>query len=214
MTRILALDTSGPYCAVALLSEATVRVSRSEAMSKGQAERLLPMTDDVLEEAGCSFEDVAAIAVCTGPGNFTGIRIAVSAARGFALALECPAIGITALEALAYGQTGRVLATVDARGGCIYAQSFHDGKPDGDAQFMPRENVHLLGSDFDLCRGFEATEIAADLNISNSDETKAPPETYALMALERDWATAPRPAPDYIRQPDAALPTDPPPKII
>ena len=70
-------------------------------MEKGQAERLMPLISELLAEAGVVLADVTAIAVGTGPGNFTGVRIAVAAARGLALGLGVPAIGVTRLEALA-----------------------------------------------------------------------------------------------------------------
>lgn len=72
-------------------------------MDKGQAERLIPLLELVLSEAAMDWSDVAALAVGTGPGNFTGVRIAVAAARGLALGLGVPAIGVTRLEALAHG---------------------------------------------------------------------------------------------------------------
>ena len=59
-------------------------------MARGQAERLVPMLEEMLAEAGLGWRDLDALGVCTGPGNFTGIRISVSAARGLALALDVP----------------------------------------------------------------------------------------------------------------------------
>ncbi|PJE34371.1 tRNA (adenosine(37)-N6)-threonylcarbamoyltransferase complex dimerization subunit type 1 TsaB, partial [Pseudooceanicola lipolyticus] len=82
---ILAFDTSAAHCAAALLSGDRLLASHAEAMSRGQAERLLPLLEDMLDRAGLGWRDLDAIGVGTGPGNFTGIRIAVSAARGLAL---------------------------------------------------------------------------------------------------------------------------------
>jgi len=70
-------------------------------MARGQAERLMPMLEEMLAQAGHAWRDLAAIGVGTGPGNFTGIRIAVSAARGLSLALGVPAIGVSGFEILA-----------------------------------------------------------------------------------------------------------------
>ncbi|MEO1027236.1 MAG: tRNA (adenosine(37)-N6)-threonylcarbamoyltransferase complex dimerization subunit type 1 TsaB, partial [Pseudomonadota bacterium] len=73
---------------------------RYEEMKKGQAERLFPMLEAVLGEVGAVWEELDAIGVGTGPGNFTGIRIAVSAARGLSLSLDVPAVGVSGFEAL------------------------------------------------------------------------------------------------------------------
>ncbi|MEM9972140.1 MAG: tRNA (adenosine(37)-N6)-threonylcarbamoyltransferase complex dimerization subunit type 1 TsaB, partial [Pseudomonadota bacterium] len=74
--------------------------SRHEDMAKGQAERLIPMLEEVLADVGAAWEELDAIGVGVGPGNFTGVRIAVSAARGLAMGLGVPAVGVTAFEAL------------------------------------------------------------------------------------------------------------------
>ena len=86
---VLGFDTSAAHCAAALLSGGTCLAARHEEMAKGQAERLMPLIAELLEEAGAATGDLAAIGVGIGPGNFTGIRISVSAARGLAAARRC-----------------------------------------------------------------------------------------------------------------------------
>ena len=93
-------------------------------MQKGQAERLIPMLEQILAGAGIRWPDLDALAVGTGPGNFTGVRIAVAAARGLALGLDIPALGVTRLEALAHGLQRPVTVIEDARRGAAYVQSF------------------------------------------------------------------------------------------
>ena len=95
---ILAFDTSGPYCAAALLSGDTVITQTVEEMKKGQAERLMFLLKELLQLHGLAYADLDALAVGTGPGNFTGIRIGVSAARGLALGLGIPAYGVNGFE--------------------------------------------------------------------------------------------------------------------
>src|SRR5690606_3902535 len=88
-----------------------------------------------LEQAGSAYGDLDAIAVSTGPGSFTGVRVGVAAARGLALALKIPAAGVTTLEALAHQaqamRPGRpAIAAIDAGRGEVYAASFAaDGAP-------------------------------------------------------------------------------------
>jgi len=76
---LLAFDTSAAHCAAAVLAGDAIRVERREPMARGQAERLMPLLEEVLAEAGLGWHDLDALAVGIGPGNFTGIRIAVSA---------------------------------------------------------------------------------------------------------------------------------------
>src|SRR5450432_1394851 len=99
---ILALDTSGAACSVALRDGAgRLLAHRFEALARGHAERLMPMLREVMAEADVDFAALALIAVTTGPGSFTGIRVGLAAARGLALASGLPILGITAFEALA-----------------------------------------------------------------------------------------------------------------
>ncbi|MEM6677227.1 MAG: tRNA (adenosine(37)-N6)-threonylcarbamoyltransferase complex dimerization subunit type 1 TsaB [Pseudomonadota bacterium] len=100
---ILGIDTAAGRCAVALMAEGRVVAARAERLSRGHAERLFPMIEVVLSEAGLAFEALTRVATCTGPGSFTGIRAGVAAARGLAVGAGIPAVGITRFEALAAG---------------------------------------------------------------------------------------------------------------
>ncbi len=97
MSRILAFDTSGAWCAAAVLSEGAV-TARAEEMMRGQAERLMPFLEEHLASAGLTWKDLDALAVGIGPGNFTGLRISVAAARGLSLGLGIPALGVSLFE--------------------------------------------------------------------------------------------------------------------
>jgi tRNA threonylcarbamoyl adenosine modification protein YeaZ len=120
----LGFDTSAAHCAVALLRGQDIIAQRTEAMARGQAERLIPLIEEILAEAGVSWRSLTRIGVGTGPGNFTGIRISVSAARGLALGLEIPAIGVSAFDALAFEQPRPCIALVAAPREQVYAQHF------------------------------------------------------------------------------------------
>lgn len=98
-TAVLAFDTSAAHCAVALLWGDRV-VTRVEDMGRGQAERLMPLIQELLDREGVALSAIGRIGVGIGPGNFTGIRISVSLARGLALGLGIPAIGVSTLDAL------------------------------------------------------------------------------------------------------------------
>jgi tRNA threonylcarbamoyladenosine biosynthesis protein TsaB len=188
---ILAFDTSAAHCAAALLSGHRVLARRDEAMGRGQAERLLPMLEEMLTEAGVGWADLDGLAVCTGPGNFTGLRLGVAAARGLALALDIPAVGVTRFEALA-DRPGPVVVEVED-GRRHFAQGFRDGAalgPPTDAALPRLPGALRLGP----------------------DATRAAPEALARIAARR-FSTAPPPAPLYLRAPDAA-PAGPLPALL
>jgi len=212
--RLLALDTTSAQCAVALLSEDQIKASKTEPMTKGQAERLFPMTDEVLEEAGMIYKDLDAIAVAIGPGNFTGVRVCVAGARGLSLSLGIPAIGISTLEALGYGQSGKVLATIDARAEHLYAQIFDETQMPHAPKHIKIEDLPQMVSGIETCCGFMADKLAIELGATHFDASHPGPEVFAQIAMRRNWAEEERPSPLYLRQPDAALPTEPIPHII
>jgi len=207
---ILAFDTSAAHCAAALLLADRV-ILRHEAMEKGQAERLMPLLEEVLAESGLVWGDLKAIAVGTGPGNFTGVRIAVAAARGLALGLGIPAVGVTRLEALAFGLPRPVLVVEDARRGEVYAQEFRERGPE-DAELTEVVDIILdHGTSF---VGSASGAMAQAWNTKPLLPRYPLVEAIARIGAVRALTPQPRPAPFYLRGADAAPPSDPPPVIL
>ncbi|MFN3847619.1 MAG: tRNA (adenosine(37)-N6)-threonylcarbamoyltransferase complex dimerization subunit type 1 TsaB, partial [Paracoccaceae bacterium] len=191
--------------AAALLFADGTCLTRQEDMAKGQAERLFPLLEDLLIETGISWKDLSAIGVGTGPGNFTGVRISVAAARGLALSLGIPAIGVTRMEAVAHGLPRPVTVVEDARRGEVYVQRFNSTGPD--PAFIASSDVLKI----------EGAVIGSGVR-SDSHSTAVAPfaltEAIALIAATRLGTACPRPAPFYLRGADAAPPSDPPPVIL
>jgi tRNA threonylcarbamoyladenosine biosynthesis protein TsaB len=124
--NLLALETATESCSVALLAGERL-FARSEIAPRRHAELLLPMCEEVLAEAGLLRRDLDALAVGCGPGAFTGVRLAISAAQGIALALDIPVLPVSSLAALAMqapDNGAAILAVIDARMGEIYAGAF------------------------------------------------------------------------------------------
>lgn len=126
---VLGLDTCLNACSVAVLDGETVLARASETMARGHQERLAPMAQAVMAEAGLTFDRLERIGATVGPGSFTGLRVGVAFAKGLASALAIPAVGIGALEALAAEESGLVAAALDARRDQIYLQVFDNGSP-------------------------------------------------------------------------------------
>ncbi|MFT3974648.1 MAG: tRNA (adenosine(37)-N6)-threonylcarbamoyltransferase complex dimerization subunit type 1 TsaB [Amaricoccus sp.] len=173
---VLAFDTSAAHCAAALVRDGGVLVQRDEPMARGQAERLIPLLEELLAEAGHGWGDLDGLAVVTGPGNFTGQRLAVAAARGLALGLGIPAVGVTVFEALADGHAGALTVLLHDKRGTL-RQHFQDGAPLGEPEAGPAEATPATGERADLA-------------------------TVAGIAARRLGA-APPPSPLYLRPADA-----------
>jgi tRNA threonylcarbamoyl adenosine modification protein YeaZ len=124
MTTLLAIDTAAPRLQLALLRGERVD-TLIEDMATGQAERLFPALAELLARNGAAYADLTRIAVTTGPGSFTGLRIGLSAARGLGLALNIPVIGVPSLLALSLSaQCDPVAVLLDARRDEAYFQAF------------------------------------------------------------------------------------------
>jgi tRNA threonylcarbamoyladenosine biosynthesis protein TsaB len=192
---VLAIDTSAAHCAAALLSGGRA-FTHVELMAKGQAERLVPMLDEMLARESVAWADIGVIAVGVGPGNFTGIRIAVALARGLALGLGVPAVGVTGFEAVAEAAGAEVpfQVALPAPRGQVYLQAFG-----------------LVES---LARIAEADEVGAgalQLDDVTPDRFVA---AIARVGLRKAKGVQPRPAPFYLRGADAAPSSDPPPVML
>jgi len=128
--KLLALDAATTACSVACWSGGAVIAQATETASRRQAEILMPMVQSAMREAGFDYHMLDLIAVTTGPGSFTGVRIGLATARGLALAASLPLTGVSTLQALAAApppderQGGLLLAVLDARRDQLYGQFF------------------------------------------------------------------------------------------
>jgi tRNA threonylcarbamoyladenosine biosynthesis protein TsaB len=140
--RVLAIDTALAVCAAAVLDteRAGMRARESVPMVRGHAEALMPLIARVMDAAKLEFAELDRIAVTTGPGSFTGLRVGIAAARGIALAAGKPSVGLSTLAAyaaplIAKDDTIPVVVVIDARHDQVYLQVFGVG---GRTVVLPR----------------------------------------------------------------------------
>lgn len=213
---VLAFDTSAAHCAAALLLDGHV-TTRVDEMAKGQAEHLIPMLEEVLQRAGVAWTELDAIGVGVGPGNFTGIRISVSSARGLALGLAKPAIGVSTLEAQVFGVSSPVLSCHDARRDRAYIQILNAGPNSTTPQLceLSRTAFPTTNKIEDLVVvGNVAAEISAITHVPVGPVVCHMIEGVAQIAAKRIGQNNARPSPLYLRAADAAPPRDLPPTVI
>ena len=223
--QILAFDTSAAHCAAALLLNGAIVEERLEHLSRGQAERLMPLLEEVLSSRRIAWQDLDAIGVGIGPGNFTGTRISVAAARGLGLALGIPVVGVSTFEIMRNPDNGQPaepaeIVSIEAPRGMAYVQHFRHGKP----QTAPRQiDPELPPDDLRLpanmlVTGYMAEEIARPFNARTRPAVLA--DIGPRIARRAEWRlifekeTPDRPTPLYVRPPDAAPPRDPAPVIL
>jgi tRNA threonylcarbamoyladenosine biosynthesis protein TsaB len=147
--HILAIDTAMNACSVACYNADSGSIkARSVAMSRGQAEALIPMVEEIVAGAALAFEALDSVVTTTGPGAFTGLRVGLSAAKSFALALNVPLWGLSTFQALALAYTEKrtqskpFAVLIETKRQDFYVQSFDgEGVPLSPPLSMGSENI-------------------------------------------------------------------------
>jgi tRNA threonylcarbamoyl adenosine modification protein YeaZ len=215
--RVLAIDTALEACSVAMLDTECPAVSEHESlpMERGHAEALMPLIARVMDRAALEFDKLDRIAVTTGPGSFTGLRVGLAAARGIAIAAGKPAVGVTTLAAyaaplIATDASRGVVAAIDARHGQIYFQVFGPGgRTVVPARVAPiREALRVAAVGGPMLVGTGAAMLAAawpqgERPPNLIDGRRAPDIEWVarIGAVAADTSEPPKPF--YLRPPDA-----------
>lgn len=210
----LCVDTAGPACQAVLSHGEVLLASRSVAMRRGHGEALVVLVEEVLADAKLDYEDVARIGVTVGPGSFTGMRVALAAARAFSATLNAPTVPIGTLEALALsdrlasGTEAPRGVSIDARNSLVYAQRF---AVNGEALDDPAvlDEIVFASSLADGTRlvGPASNIIAAVMRSAGKQVTlgqsEAVPSVEALARLTAMGTPEEKPVPLYLKEADA-----------
>jgi tRNA threonylcarbamoyladenosine biosynthesis protein TsaB len=217
--NILALETSMGACSAAVLRNggaAPKLLARYAPMERGHAEAVMPMVEEVMAEARLDFADLGLIAVTTGPGSFTGVRIAIAAARGLALVTTAKLFATDSLTVMARvaqksgAPNGPLAVAADARRGMLYFGLYDAAgrKLEGPLLLAPDDAAAMLPPELRSAVGSGASLLAAAAQLRGQAIEAGLPELQPDAAALAEIAcvsgeTTPILRPLYLRPPDA-----------
>jgi tRNA threonylcarbamoyladenosine biosynthesis protein TsaB len=221
--RALAIDTSTPRGGVLLSSDGTVVAYQQNDDPKLHAERLMPLIERVFADTGWSASQLDLVACGIGPGSFTGVRIGLATAKGIALALDRPIVGISSLLAMSSAADCRddemILSLLDARKGEVFWAIYdRAGVLLAGPGHAPNDGVAALGGELAkrplVAVGEVATQVALGLpgvRVFRSEASDLPhAEQVARAAIARlargDADDVHGLEPVYVRPPDITMP--------
>jgi tRNA threonylcarbamoyladenosine biosynthesis protein TsaB len=217
--NILYLDSSTEACTAGIAVGDQV-VTDFTVAPRGHAQRLLPMAETLLAEAGVGFADIDLVGFGRGPGSFTGVRIATAMAQGIAMARDLPMLGISSLECLAVGAWRRygqdhpsageveVRVAIDARMGEIYRATYRLAPP---TQLDTLVDEAVTAPAFPEAESSSLPVIAAGSGFGRYPELAASPgvvhcDPQALPHADDALALLRMASPEQWLPPDAAVP--------
>jgi len=223
---LLALDSAGQACSVAVWRNGALAAHRLAAMARGHGEALLPMVAETMKASSLDMAAIDVIAVTIGPGSFTGLRIGLAAARGLGLALARPVVGVTSFSAVAAALPARlregraVLVALDTRREDLFLQRFDAAlraveparlvTPQALVAALPTEPVLLAGDGLPLVAPLLPRDRDVLLAPGRGHADAAALAALAARLLTRggDLPEGPlrQPEPFYLRAPDVGIP--------
>jgi tRNA threonylcarbamoyladenosine biosynthesis protein TsaB len=221
----LALETSADVCAAAIVRDGVCLAAHRVEMTRGHAEALVPIVQDLAVAAEIALTDLDLVGVTKGPGSFTGLRTGIAAARGFALAAGAAAVGVSSLEAVARGvvrtqpPAGPLLCVLETRRDDFFAQLFGvTGEARAAPAVLDRAEVLALIADTNPCIAGNAVArllagtdpIAGSFQRVTGDGCPDPVDIAALAEAiqNKEGLVSDTLSPLYLRAPEAKLPAN------
>ena len=200
---LLALDTSSDYVSIALFDKLELLTQTHQPMATGQAEQLFPLLQDLLKKTNKKPQDISSIAVAVGPGSFTGVRIGLSTARAFALALNIPIVGITNFDAAAYNIQRAVTVVLDTKRGDYFVQKFNQhAQPISKPTVQTAEQLATANPFF--ATGSGALALSKGVNCTYIPQTVSPAVAIGYIALTQPDLHQPA-TPLYMREANVTI---------
>ncbi|MBQ8394750.1 MAG: tRNA (adenosine(37)-N6)-threonylcarbamoyltransferase complex dimerization subunit type 1 TsaB [Clostridia bacterium] len=172
MKNFLAVDTSGNHLAVVAAKDGKTYSTYIENCAMKHAVSVMQAVEETLDKAGLTLAECGFFGAVVGAGSFTGIRIGISAVKGFCLALGKPSLPITSFDVLAYNAIdtqGKVLCLVDALHDCYYACGYEKGKITYDPTYLTEEEVLALAEKGYSLRGVGDLPIGDKIQVEKAD---------------------------------------------
>lgn len=216
--NILALDTSTSCMSAAVIREGVIACEINLTVKAGHGGILLPIIDEVLRKSETPKESIGLIAVGTGPGSFTGLRIGIATAKGLAEALHCPLAGISTLDAMARAcspSSMQIMPVMDAKKHELFCALYrNDGsrlsphlnlKPE-EIRLMVNEDTFFIGNGLPLYREVLRESLGAHFHEGPPDLWNPRGSVIGLMALDLPEESLSRDIlPQYVRASDATI---------
>lgn len=219
--RVLGIETATSCGGIGIIEDGAEVAECTLRHGGTLSARLFPILEHMLAEARLSLHEIEGIAVSLGPGSFTGLRVGLSAAKGLALALGVPVVGVPTLDALAANLPCTpfiVIPLLDARKGEVYTSLYRGGErfvsyqalsPKGLIDLLPDEDMVFLGDGLSICRGLIEKVRGDNAHFAPPHLWVVRPTTVALLGQQRlakgDSDDVASLVPIYVRASDAEL---------
>ena len=207
--KVLAVNTANSLVALALVDDGRAVQSFESPETRDQGNLLLRHVREAMAKAGWKFEDLGLLAVVTGPGSFTGIRIGIATVRALAMAAKLPIVGISSFDMFAAPEKGRInLIAVESWREELYFTGLDEngGEVIAPANLAPEEFVKMLGKGDYVISGDAAAKLQEVLPGSIISAYKPAAADIARVAVKafQDKGTE-RPVPFYLREADVTV---------
>ena len=212
---VLAIDTSHNYSSISIIRSDIIFAEISILKEEQPSDNIIDLVEQALLKADIDLKDLNCIAVGVGPGNFTGIRVGISVAKGLALALNISCLGVNRFETLLINKLP-TLSIIKIKKDLYYTQIFNNRKPISDPI---EENLSgILSKKYSsdtIISGDNSLMISQTLNLVCGKKSSISNATeIGFIALNYPNSYNLPPSPVYVKVPDAKLPTEPPPRIL
>ena len=212
---VLLIETASHQSVCAIFCGTKLIAKRTTKSDSSLSENLVKNIKNTLIDAGLTFEQIVAIGVGVGPGNFTSLRIGASVAKGLAMALKIKAFGVSRFETLVDFKKP-TLVIVNAKEDKFYSQMFRDKIPAGPPkEVFLNDILRKVYPPDTIVTGDNARKISQTLDMKLGKNNSRPKmRNMAFLVTEYMKHNGPRPVPVYVRGPNAKLPKDARPKVL